>query len=471
MTSESFQQGELRRTINLAGAVALVVGAVIGAGVYVLVSDIAVHAGSAIWLAFTGAMIISLIGVLPLIQLAGALPRAGGGYFFGSRMLGPFAGTLTSWWVVLAGASSTCLVALTLAYSLRSYIPEAFQFTPGIWAMIIVAAFYGIYFFGMTLAMSLQVVFAIQFVSALILYGVFGLGAVDFEIGITPPGGGLALLMGVLVCYSTCMGFQVIAELGEEIKNARRNIPLALLIGGGIVALIYILVSQVFVSAVPYDAALYREMESPLLSTAGAFMSGPLVGYLAVGAFAAGITSLNAAAIALPREIFAQARDGILPPFFAKVTPHTHVPQRAVSAYFGFVLLLLVLAPWLAPKDDAGVPNQTEFFSIMAGIGILVMSAVLCVASLRLPHRFPERYATSYIRFPMGLLWVCTIITVLVSLGFAILMTLELPQVMAYYTGWTLFVATYYKWATRHFVREDWDRIDALPGEDEFIET
>lgn len=459
--------GQLKRSISLAGAIALVVGAVIGAGIYVLVTDIASATGPAIWIAFSAAMLISLISVLPLIQLAGALPRAGGGYFFTSRMLSPGLGFVTSWWIVLAGAASTCLVAITLAYNIEPYLPEWLHLTPRWWAMIIVISFYLIYLVGVDLAIWLQILMAAQFVTALLAYAIVGAFSVDIDVAAASPRGMGGLVMGTLICYSTCMGFQVIAELGEEIHDARRNIPLALLIGGGIVAVIYITVSQVFVSAIPFDPVIYESLRVPLMTSAESFLPAWFLPYLSLGAFTAGLTSLNAAAIALPREIFAQARDGVLSPFFAKVTPHTHVPQRAVSFFFLFVVVLLALAPWLAPRDEYGVSQETDFFSIMAGVGILVMSGMICVACLRLPKKYPERYENSYIKFPMPLLWVCTVITVVVSLGFAVLLLTEVREVVYVYAGWSVLMWILYRLSTRNFTAADWARATTVTGDDD----
>ena len=97
---------QLQRTIGLAGASALVVGGVIGAGIFVMVRDIGALAGPAIWLSFVVAIAVSMIGVIPLIQLAGALPTAGAGYMFASRMLTPYLGVMVSAWVLLGGACS-----------------------------------------------------------------------------------------------------------------------------------------------------------------------------------------------------------------------------------------------------------------------------------------------------------------------------------------------------------------------------
>ncbi len=443
----------LERSITLSGAIALVVGGVVGAGVFVLVEKIAAQAGAAIWLSFVVAIVISLIGVIPVIQLAGALPRAGAGYLFSSRLLSPFWGVMTSFWVVLGGAASTSVVALTLGVYLQHYAGPSL---PASWiAAGMLLLFYGIYLFGVRLAISLQLVMALQFVAALIIYGVAGWFHAEVTIRLLPPHGAVSFFMSVLLAYSTCMGFQVVAEMGEEIRNARRNIPLALLIGGAIVACIYILMSMVYVALPAPAHAAETAARRAVSESAARFLPGALVRFIDIGALTAGLTSLNAAAIALPRELFAQARDGMLPGFLARVNPRTHTPQHAVTVYFLFVAVLLI----------SGL--DVNFFGCAAAIGILAISSALGFAAMRLPLRFPSSYARAYITFPRPLLAACAWATALFSLGFAAVVAFEEPGVLVLYAVWSMLIVLYYRVRVRGFAEGDWERLRVIPGSEE----
>jgi basic amino acid/polyamine antiporter, APA family len=450
MTTGPGTEPQLARSIGLAGSIALVVGGVIGAGIFVQVKPIAAQSGNAIWLAFVLAILVSMIGVIPLIQLAGALPRAGAGYLFSSRLLSPFLGVITSYWLILGGGASTSVVALTLARYLPVGLPDHAV------AILILLLFYIVYQAGMRLAISLQVLMAIQFVVALVVYGLVGAFTVELSAGWRPPLGPGPFIEAILLCYSTCMGFQVIGEMGEEIRNARRTIPLALLIGGAIVASIYILVGLVFVNTQSlHQPAEFAAFSQPLTQSATPFLGGGWIRFLAIGAITAGLTSLNAAAIALPRELFAQARDGFLPALLGQISPRTHTPQHAVTVYFLFVILLLL----------AG--GGIEFYGLMAAIGVSTITTALCIASIRLPHIYPERYAYAYIRFPKALLWLCTVLTLLVSLVFIVALVSQRPGVLLVYVLWTLLVMALYYRATRKWQTPDWARLRAIPGQDE----
>lgn len=446
---------KLRREITLPGAIALVVGGVIGAGIFVMVRDIGAQTGRAIWMSFAAAILISLIGVIPVIQLAGALPRAGAGYLFASRLLSPYVGVLTSAWVLLGGACSTAVVARTMAQYLMDYLPSYFPHE--LTAVIILLFFYGVYAFGVRLAMSLQIIMAVQFLTALLIYGTAGTWFSGLAISVIPLKGWSGFLMSILLAYATCMGFQVVAEMGEEIRNARRTIPLALLIGGFIIAVVYIIVGLVFVNSIPYDPNVYDAMNAPLRMSAMSFLSPLWVHFLGLGVLTAGLTSLNAAALALPRELFALARDEIISPLLGRIDPKTGAPQHAVTAYFVLVVVLLL----------GSFP--TDFYGYMAAIGILAISSVMGLASLRLLRRFPERYRTAYIQFPMPLLYVCATVTLFVSISFGIVIIVERPSVFLVYTMWTLVVSLYYGLRIKTFDNTDWQRLQEIPGEDEVV--
>ncbi|HOC67596.1 MAG: putative amino acid permease YhdG [Candidatus Hydrogenedentes bacterium ADurb.Bin101] len=441
----------LQRTIGLAGASALVVGGVIGAGIFVMVRDIGALAGPAIWLSFVIAITVSMIGVIPLIQLAGALPTAGAGYMFASRMLSPCMGVLVSAWVLLGGACSVSVATRTLAQYMQGYILEGIPV--GLMAAGILAVFYGIYSFGVRLAMSLQLVLAVQFLSALLLYGLAGAFHSGLDMTLQPVQGANGFLMSILLCYAICMGFQIIAEMGEEIQDARRTIPRALLIGGLIVAFIYILVGSVFVTTIPYDAARYAAMNAPLRESATLFLPAALVHFIGLGALTAGAAALNAAALTLPRELFALARDGILPRTLANIDPRSGAPRNAVTVYFILVGMLLL------------GQFETDFYGYMAATGVLAISSALGVAAIRLCRRFPRCYSDAYIQFPKSVLVICAGITIAASLGFGLVVAYERPWVLAAYAAWTLTVCAGYRLRTRNFTDDAWRKMTSFQEE------
>ena len=456
MRAENQNNVKLDRPIGLVGGVSLVIGGVIGMGIYALIAAVAAHAGSALWIAFILAIIVSAVGVAPLIQIASALPRAGGGYLFTSRLINPFVGTVTSFLAVLGGSSSTAMVALGLAGYLEPFLP--FDLPIRVTAVILPAIFYALYFLGLRLAAYVQMMLAAQLIVALLVYGFSGFYRFGTNLSVSLPQGVGGLIMATILCYSVCMGFQVIAEMGEEMKNARRNIPLSLLIGGIIVLVIYLIVGTVFISAVPYEFEKIKAMNAPLMETGNIFLPGFWVFFLSIGAVSAGLTSFNAGAIALPRELFSQARDGVMPAALGKLHKKTRSPMNAVTVYFGFTIFLILLG------------QHIDFYGVMTAVGILMMTAIIAIAAVRLPSKFPERYQKSYFRLSKPWLLVMAVVSVVSCLGFVFLVLMELPVVGLIYVGWILLVAIYYHIRISQLKKAgvDWDaRVRQIPGFDE----
>ena len=431
------QPAHLERSIGLIGATSLVIGAVIGAGIFVLIGSITDATGGAVWLAFTIAIVVSVASAIPLVQIASALPRAGAGYFFASRLTTPTFGTVTSMWILLGGACSTCVVALAFSeYVLAFANPGASVHWVYGCAMLIVGSFYFVYQFGVRLAMGLQTVFAIQMVIAFLCYVVLGLLNVELQPTLAPPDGfGDGFMLAIVLCFNTCIGFGILAEMAEEVKDASRTIPLALFLGGAVVGTLFILIGLIYLGSLALTDVDTSNLDAPLAFSASLFMPGWLVTFLSIGAITAGLTSLNAGAVALPREIFAQARDGILPAWLGKVNPRTHSPAHAVTAYIVSVIVFLAIG-W--------VLNLTiDHFSYATVVGIQVATSAICVSALWLRKRFPEELAEAYVQLPQWFILTCTAVTCIASAGLIVLLSLESPPVIVIFTVLTVATVIY----------------------------
>ena len=190
-----------------------------------------------------------------------------------------------------------------------------------------------LYLFKLQIASWVQIIMVVLKVIALGVFAGVGIFVMKnpIQLSFVSPHGITGMIMAIVLCYSACMGFQVIAEMGEEIKNPKRNIPLSMIIGGIIVLVIYILVGAVFMGSIPYDFDSMMKMKSPLIDSANTFLAPGWVGFIAFGALFAAVTALNASAIALPRELLSQARDNLLPAGIGKVSGRTLTPVRAIG--------------------------------------------------------------------------------------------------------------------------------------------
>jgi APA family basic amino acid/polyamine antiporter len=434
---------KLEKKIGLLGAIGIVTGGVIGMGAYALVPGITAKAGEGAWLAIMTAMIVSLIGVLPLIQISSALPVAGAGYVYCSRLISPFSGLLVSSLAIFGGCSSLCLIALGLAQYYLIYFPADIDaFTV---ATIFIVGFYALYQVGLKLLAALQIAMGIQMLLALLMYAYVLLNQNDFQLVAGSPSEGF--WFAVILAFNICFGFQIIIELGEEIKNPERNIPLALILGAGVVMIIYLAILSAYLGEVGAEGA---KLKPSLASTAQPYFNQFMNIFFILGVICAGVTTYNAGAITLPREIFAMARDRMLPFYFSKVNEKNGNPGNAVNLFFAFVLLFLfagkilqsagVIERFFGPRLD----DVIEFYGFLTILGILLLTVFVSFAAFRMPAMFPERYAKAYIRFPKWLLNVFVAVSILSSLLLVGIMTYEKSVVAVIYMLYTSLVVAYY---------------------------
>ena len=468
--AESAHHGEVKlgRALGLGGGIALVVGSIIGMGIFALLAPIAANSGNALWLAFLIAMVISAVGVIPIIQAASAIPRAGIGYLLTSRLASPLWGSIISLWAIVGGAATSGFICIGFAGNIAAYwswgIDKELEIK--LLSIIIPVAFMGLYLFKLHIANWVQIIMVILKLLALGVFAGVGIFVMKnpIQLSFVPAHGVSGMVMAIVLCYSACMGFQVIAEMGEEIRDPKRNIPLSMIIGGLIVLVVYILVGVVFMGAMPYDFDAMMKMKSPLIDAANTFLSPGWVGFIAFGALFAAVTALNAGAIALPRELLSQARDNLLPSGIGKVSGRTFTPVRAVGVYFILVILLLLL-------QFAG--TDIDFYGVMSAVGILLMTMVAAFAVINLPKKYPREYNQAFIRIPRPWLIVFAILTALTSLPFIIgvIVSYHNAALMCFIlAGLTaLFIAYYFlrvRWLKAHGV--DWDeRTKHLTGHGE----
>ena len=469
-TAGPAQPGEVKlgRVFGLGGGIALVVGSIIGMGIFALLAPITASAGNALWLAFVLAMIISAVGVIPIIQAASTIPRAGIGYLLTSRLSNPLLGSVISLWAILGGACTACFVCIGFAGNIAAYwqwgIDKGLEIK--ILSIIIPAIFMCLYLFKLHVANWAQIIMvAIKLVALAIFAGV-GLFVLKnpVQLSFSSPQGVTGMVMATVLCYSACMGFQVIAEMGEEMTHPKRNIPLSMIIGGIIVLVVYIAVGAVFTGTIPYNYDALMQMKSPVIDSAKLFLPPWVVGFIGFGAFFAALTALNAGAIALPREFVSQARDDLLPAAIGKIDHRTLTPLRAVGIYFLLAVLLLLL-------QFVGV--DIDFYGVFAAVGILLMTVVAAFVVINLPKKFPEEYAKSYVKISRPWLIVLAILTAVTSVPFIIGVMVNYKNtalMVGLLIGITIIFVIYYVLRVRYLRKQgvDWEeRTNKITGHGE----
>lgn len=338
----------LVRGLDLTMATAIVVGTMIGTGIFLKPAEVAREAGAiewalAAWVVGGG---LSLLGALCYAELATMMPEAGADYAYLRRAWGPAAGFLYGWKnVMVSHPASTASLASGAALFLGYLWPEVnqqvgralgFDITVG---QGIAVGVIGV----MTLVNLLQVssvgrvqtvLTALKVVSLAVVIGAgaWAIGGADRPTGagIGPVGASGGFLVAVTATLWAYSGWHTLLRAGSEVKDPGRNLPRAMVRGFLLTAGLFLALNLVCYGALGFGAvAASSHPVSDLLELA----MGPAgATVLTVMMLVSVVGSLNASMMASARVPYAMARDGLFPPALAKVDPDRRVPTVAVGA-------------------------------------------------------------------------------------------------------------------------------------------
>ena len=326
------------RQLGLVSATALVVASMIGTGVFtttgLLLGDLQ-SPERVLWVWVVGGVLAAL-GALSYGALARRIPESGGEYLFLSRTLHPAAGYIAGWISLLVGFSAPLAAAAigfgkyVAAWLLPDWSPEVI----GSVLLLVFSVLHGV---DVRSGAWTQNVAVFLKVAVIVLFAGFALAHLPAIPSSSPPAISLAsygpALLLVSFCYS---GWNAAVYLGGEIREPERNLPRALLLGTGLVTLLYLALNFVFVSSAPM-AELAGKVEIGRVA-AQALGGSRLADAVSAAVALALITTASSMIMAGPRVYAQMAADGYLPRFLA---PGTGPPRSAIALQLGLALALL----------------------------------------------------------------------------------------------------------------------------------
>ncbi|MFD1526802.1 APC family permease [Halolamina salina] len=388
-TAVTEEGSELERSIGLVGGVSIGVGTMIGAGIFVFPGLAAGEAGPAAPASFAIGAVIALLVALPASELATAMPKSGGGYYFISRGLGSLPGAVVgiSIWLGLVFATAFYLVSFG-SYA-AALLAEAGVRIGGLPVVDALALGFGLLLtalnlFGTENAAKLQnyvVGLLLTILVVFLSYG--GLDALGvFGTTSTPetfmPFGLMPVFSTAALVFTSYLGFAQVATVAGDIKDPGRNLPLAMVGSVLIVAVLY--VSTIFVATSAFGSGRLSGFgETAIVEVARAF--GGDVGALTIliGGLLATVSSANASILSTSRAVFAVSKDALLPQFASRVNLQYGTPHVALSMAGGPVLVLVAL-------------GEVELLAEVASFLHLVMYGLICVALIAMRRDEPEWY-------------------------------------------------------------------------------
>jgi APA family basic amino acid/polyamine antiporter len=334
---EKQEPRKLKRSIGLWSAVAINVGAIIGGGIFVVTGIVAGYAGSALIISMIIAGVIAFITAWSFAKLTAWQPVEGGVYEYGRQLVSPYAGFLAGWMWLVANTFTGAAVSLGFAYYLRTAFPSL---PTGIVAAAVCLVFTGLNLVGAkesTRVNNVLVTVKLAVLTFFVAFGVFHANAGNFSPFVPLSSG---VLYGTFFIFFAYGGFARVSVVAEEVKDAKRNVPRALLLSLGISMVVYILVGLVAVGLLgPVGLA---GSSSPLSSAIGVTGSSLAVQIVAVGGLVATASVLLTAILGVSRMAYSMARRNDLPSVLARLHNRFLTPYYAILGS-GVLMAALVL--------------------------------------------------------------------------------------------------------------------------------
>lgn len=429
----------LRRELGLLDVVAIEIGTIIGAGIFALTGIAIGICGAAVPIAFIVAALPMVFALLPLGMLGSALPTVGGSFRYPSRIFSPFGGFLGVWGIMMG----ILLGGLPLyAYTFADYLVVLFPFLPraGI-AVAVLTFFFLVNLVGIRTASSVQIaMFAILMV-ALLTYVGGGIPNIELS-NLTPMFHGeiISVVIASALLFFAYMGANYIIDLGAEIKNAGRNIPLSFAISVPVVVILYTLIGLVAVGVVPCEFSANQ----PLSVSAGKFLSSPLATFFTVGGGLLAIaTTLNTTFMFGARFILVFAGDEVMP------KPLAGVSRRFGTPHWGLLFMYLVAM--------AALPLGTgslKIFGIAASIGSITLLIPILIAALLLPRRLPDVYHRAPFRLKGFWVWLLPALAIAFGVFFIAALAVESPLAFGLFVAWMVVGVIYFFMRNRYLKKK-----------------
>ncbi len=326
--------GELKRTLGVWQAAAVSIGAIIGAGIFVLIGVASGLAGPSVILSFVLAGLAALFTALCAAELSSFITESGGSYIYTHHAFGRFWGFIVGW----VQTADYVIGASAVSIGFAGYLIY-FLHIPSTTAALIMIAFLlplalgVINLRGMREAAGMNSIMVLLKIIALIIFvgiGAWFIGLHGTSGSYVPffPNGISGMLHGAAIIFFAFVGFNTVTVIAEEVKDPVRNVPRALLIAFVVCAALYIGVSAVAIGLV--DWSVLATSEAPLETALMVATKNPFVlAYVSIAALFATASVVMSSIFGGSRALFAMARQKLLPNSITRISGNG-VPYIAV---------------------------------------------------------------------------------------------------------------------------------------------
>lgn len=373
----------LARNVGLVGVVTFGAGTAIGVSIFSVLQPAAQLAGSGLLIGIGIAGLPMILFAISYSYLGSALPVSGASYEWPRTFLHPLVGFAIAWLRIVANVGA--MVVLSLVLVKYASMVVALPLKPTMAATITLV--FGLNYLGVkiaagaqTLMMGLLLALLFAFVTA----GAFDVESARFDTIMEH--GWIGILAAVPLLTSLFLGIEAAADIGEEVRDAKRNLPLGIGVAILLTAVVYGVVAWVALGVIGPDAL--AKSDTPLLDAARVPFGKWAVPLIVGAATVSILKSMNASALVFTRSLFAMGRSGVLPAAFGRVHPRFGTPHVAV------------LAGYAAGMTGLLLPSSVMFLLLAVNIPTMMkyMACSLCASRVASGH--PEIHARSRISLP-----------------------------------------------------------------------
>ena len=403
--TESASTRELPRELNVWHGTAIVIGTVIGSGIFLVPAEMMQAAGTAklVYLAWIVGGILSIFGAMTYAELGAMKPQAGGEYVYIRDAYGPLPAFLYGWtWFIVAKPASIAtitsgIVRVLGGFSALGFLHTKFfilslgggrEFSLSYGHLVSIAATVLISYLnylGIKKAGQFQLVFTILKIAMIIAIVIAVFAAAsgtweNFKLEFVGAKGGFAGFMAALVAALWAYdGWNDLNMVGGEMRDPQRSIPRSLIFGVATVAVLYMAVNAAVLYAMPPDAVAHSEVPAAdaMRATVGAWGAGLVMAGMALSM----LVTLNGTIMSGARIPFALARDRNFFPTLAEIDPKYQTPARAIIVQAIVAILLLLVGGAFKELFSLAIFSEWLFYMIAT-------STVFVFRARKLPRPF-----------------------------------------------------------------------------------
>ncbi len=435
----------LKRSLGVGTLIALGIGAIIGAGLFVRTAAAAGgHAGPAVVISFLIAAFGCALAGLCYAEFASMIPIAGSAYTYSYATMGEFVAWIIGWDLVLEYALGAATVSIAWSQYLNNLlqqtvgwqIPYQWSHSPfqvaqdmegvvnGTQGIMNIPAVFILFLLSLLLSKgtkgsaafnSIIVIVKVAIVIMFIILGWQFINPANQHPFTIPPGAGtvhlsdgrihnyadtlnngwLGVLRGAGIVFFAFIGFDAVSTAAQEAKKPQRDMPIGILVSLAICTLLYVLFSYVLTGIAPYQDFLKAGSEASVAYAINNYMPG--YGWLSLFitiAILAGFSSVILVMLLGQTRIFyTMSRDGLVPRIFSDVHPKNRTPYKSQWMFFIFVSLFAAFVPDNIVGDMTSIGTLFAFVLVCIGIMIIRKNA---------EHRAPFRTPAVWIVAPLG---------------------------------------------------------------------